>query len=337
MTNVNINTIAHEAGVSRTTVSRVLNDSGYVNEKTKTKVLTVIQKYGYVPSNMARNLSKGRSDAIGVLIPEIANPFFGEILEIIFKRAEEIGLSIICSNSNNDPEEDIKALSAMRNYRINGLVYTPAVDYQDKQQQEQIGELLDGLDAPIVLLDRRLPFYKKADGVFFDNEEAAYQATCAMIRKGHRKVAIINAELNRVLARERQNGYLRALKDFGMPVRDDYIFLGDYSIERSYALSVQCLSMKDRPTAVLTCNNFTSLGFIKALSKMGIVLNKDISCVGFDRLNELEMMGVTFNYIDRNTEKMGRNAIDCLIERLKQPDIAYSDHVIKPELVLRSL
>ena len=70
---------------------------------------------------------------------------------------------------------------------------------------------------------------------------------------------------------------------------------------------------------------------------MGIVLNKDISCVGFDRLNELEMMGVTFNYIDRNTEKMGRNAIDCLIERLKQPDIAYSDHVIKPELVLRSL
>ena len=337
MKNVNINTIAKEAGVSRTTVSRVINESGYVNYKTKLKVREVIQKYGYIPSNMARNLSKGKSDIIGIVIPEIENPFFGEILKVISQKTEENGLSIICFNSNNDPEEDVKALATMRNYRVKGLVYTPAIDYRGDAQQRQISSLLDRLDAPVVILDRRLDFYKKADGVYFDNAGASYQATKSLIEAGHKKIAIINAELDRVLARERQAGYLAALKKYGIPLREDYIFLGDYSIEKSYAFSRNCLSLEDRPTAVLTCNNFTSLGFLKALSETNLTLNRDITCVGFDRLNELEMMGIVFNYIERNTEEMGRKTIEYLMQRLTFPDRPYIDHIIKVKLVLRSL
>lgn len=95
--------------------------------------------------------------------------------------------------------------------------------------------------------------------------------------------------------------------------------------------------MEDRPTAVLTCNNFTSLGFLKALSETNLTLNRDITCVGFDRLNELEMMGIVFNYIERNTEEMGRKTIEYLMQRLTFPDRPYIDHIIKVKLVLRSL
>ena len=102
MKNVNINTIAKEAGVSRTTVSRVINESGYVNYKTKLKVREVIQKYGYIPSNMARNLSKGKSDIIGIVIPEIENPFFGEILKVISQKTEENEAGGISGNHGGD-------------------------------------------------------------------------------------------------------------------------------------------------------------------------------------------------------------------------------------------
>lgn len=105
-----------------------------------------------------------------------------------------------------------------------------------------------------------MDYYKNADGVFFDNFSAAYQATKALIEAGHTNIAIINAELNRVLARERQAGYLKALAEFSLKTKDDYIFLGDYTVETSYELAKKCLTLKDRPTAVLTCNNFTSLG-----------------------------------------------------------------------------
>lgn len=337
MKNINIKSIAQEAGVSRTTVSRVLNNSGYVNIETQKKVDQVIKKYGYTPSAFARYLHKGHSDIIGVLIPEIENPFFGEILKVISREAENHSLSMICFNSNNDGNKDIHALVTMKNYRIKGLIYTPAVDYQTEKERQRISNLLNDIAAPVILLDRKMDYYKNADGVFFDNFSAAYQATKALIEAGHTNIAIINAELNRVLARERQAGYLKALAEFSLKTKDDYIFLGDYTVETSYELAKKCLTLKDRPTAVLTCNNFTSLGFMKAANELGIHLKEDIVCVGFDRLNELEIMGIPFNYIERNTQEMADKAVDFLIKRLAAPERPYSQHVIMPKLVLRNM
>lgn len=337
MENVNISTIAQEAGVSQATVSRVLNNSGYVSIKTKNKVNRAIEKYDYAPSALARSLHKGYSDIIGVLVPEIENPFFGEILKVISLEAEKHSLSMICFNSDNIGDRDLLALATMKNYRIKGLIYTPAVDYQSDLDRKNIAIALDSLNAPIVFLDRRLSFYKNADGVFFDNADAAYQATKALVEAGHKKIAIINAEMDRVLARERQSGYEAALKQSSIPYRDDYVFLGDFSIERSYILAQKCLTMEDRPTAVITCNNFTSLGFLKALSETSLVLNKDITCIGFDCLSELETVGMVFNYIERNTSEMAKMSIDLLLEKLKFPTSPFTEQIIKGDLILHNL
>ena len=122
MKSVNIATIAQEAGVSQTTVSRVLNNSGYVSTDTRDKVNRVIEKYGYTPSALARGLHSGQSDIIGVLIPEIENPFFGELLKIISLEAEKHSLSMICFNSDNNGEKDLRALETMKQYRVRGLI-----------------------------------------------------------------------------------------------------------------------------------------------------------------------------------------------------------------------
>lgn len=129
------------------------------------------------------------------MIPEIENPFFGEILKVISREAENHSLSMICFNSNNDGNKDIHALVTMKNYRIKGLIYTPAVDYQTEKERQRISNLLNDIAAPVILLDRKMDYYKNADGVFFDNFSAAYQATKALIEAGHTNIAIINAEL----------------------------------------------------------------------------------------------------------------------------------------------
>ena len=123
-----IREIAEKAGVSKATVSRVLNASASVNPATREAVMDVIRKYDYTPSSMARILSRSESDMVGVLIPEIENPFFGEILKVVSDTIVQNDLTMICFNSGNQRENDEKALINMRNYRIKGLIYTPAVD-----------------------------------------------------------------------------------------------------------------------------------------------------------------------------------------------------------------
>ena len=169
-----IGDIAKEANVSKTTVSRVLNNSASVDDSTRKKILELIDKYNYVPSTTARNLSKGESSTIGVIIPEIDNPFFGEMLRGIMDTMEQEGLTVMCFNSDDKKEKDEKALAGLRQNGIKGLIYTPAVDYSSDQEQKILKKQLQSLNAPVVVVDRELNFLQNADGVFFHNELAAY-------------------------------------------------------------------------------------------------------------------------------------------------------------------
>lgn len=333
MKKVTINDIAMQAGVSKATVSRVLNNSGPVDTETQKRVLKIIERLDYSPSATARNLSRSESTTIGVLIPEIENPFFGEILREISTVIGENGLTMICFNSGNDPAVDEKYLTTMRDYNVRGVIYTAADDFRGKHEKARIAKLLKDIGAPVVLLDRKPEYLTNVDRVYFDNWQGAYEATKTFIETGHKKIGIINAQLERVLARERQDGYLAALREYGIQEREDYIFIGDYTVETSYQLSKKCLSMEDRPTAILTCNNFTSLGFLKAAREAGVKTPDDISCIGFDRI-DTELLGIEFNYIERNTSTMGRKAIELLMSRMALPHKPHTDAVISPEIVI---
>jgi LacI family transcriptional regulator len=333
---VTITDIAAEAKVSKATVSRVLNDSGSVDPQTRERVSAVIQKRKYSPSATARSLSKRTSSAIGIIVPEIGNPFFGELLKGASEIIDANNLTMICCNSDDSPEKDKRALNMLKEQRVRGLIYTAAVDYSSPEEKNFLTNIIKEIHAPTVLVDREID-YLNVDGVYFDDFKSAYDATMAFIKAGHRKIGLLNALPDRVLPRSRQSGYLQALNDAGIKVNPEYIFNGEYDKKKSYEITKKCLQMPDPPTAMLTCNNFTSMGFLKALYEEGKSIPKDISCIGFDKIEALDIMSINFNYIYRDAFIVGKKAMELLINRMAFPDKAPAKVIVESPMRIKEL
>lgn len=336
MRDLTIRDIARLAGVSKTTVSRVLNKSAAVKDETRKKVLDVIEKGNYSPSEAARSLSKRISNTIGVIVPEVDNPFFGEVLRGITGIMDRYDLTMICCNSDDVAAKDLKALEMLMNHRVRGLIYTPAIDYSSNKEKRLLEKHLREINTPVVLLDRDVKGID-VDAVLFDDTEGVYQATKTLIQAGHEKIAIINATLDRYLARIRHAGYTKAMKEAGLPIENRYQFYGNYRMTKAYLLSKQLLEMEERPTAVLTCNNRTSMGFLKALYERGESIPEDMACIGLDRIEALDIVNNNFNYIKRDALQMGKQAMEMLIDRMAFPDKPRRKVLMETPLVIRKL
>ncbi len=336
--NVTINDIALEVGVSKATVSRVLNGEACVNETTRKKVLEMIEQRKYTPSAVARNLSKQKSDTIGVLIPAVDNVFFGKILRTVIDATYRQNLNLLVFHSDNNAGKEKQAFETLRENRIKGLIFTPAEDYESPGYTEEVQRFLQELNTPVVMVDRNIAGLC-CDSVHFDDEEGVYNATMALIKAGHRKIGIVNAALSRSLPKVRQNGYEKALRETDMEVEERYSFLcnGDYDQEEIYLLSKQLLAMADRPTAVVTCNNSASLGFLQALHERGERIARDIDCIGLDQIEALNIIGMNYNYIVRNEKKIGEQAINLLLDRIAHPNKPIKEIVLSPVLVVNEL
>ena len=196
MSNLTIMDIAREAGVSKATVSRVINNSGAVSPRTKERVLEIIKENKFSPSATARNLSKGTSSAIGFVVPEIDNPFFGEILRGVTEITDKNNLTLICCNTDDEREKDRRALDLFKENRVRGILYTPAVDYTDKKDRKNLIRTFDEINVPVVIMDRNINL-PNVDGVYFNDYQGIYEATKALIGAGHTRIGIINADLEK--------------------------------------------------------------------------------------------------------------------------------------------
>ena len=336
MSNLTIIDIAREAGVSKATVSRVINNSGAVSPKTRERVMSIIAENKFSPSATARNLSKGTSSTIGFVVPEVDNPFFGEVLRGVAEIADKNDLTLICYNSDDNAEKDQRALNLLKEHRVRGILYTPAVDYSGRSERKRLTKMLHELGVPVIIMDRNIR-YSGVDGVYFNDYQGVYDATEALIKAGHTKIGIINGTLDRVLARDRQKGYLDALKQYGITPDERCMFFGDFRATKAYELSKQLLDLDPRPTAVLTCNNRTSLGFLKALHERGQSVPEDISCIGLDKIEALDIIRNPFNYIERDGRKKGQTAVELLISRMAFPDRPKMEVVLETKLVIKKL
>jgi len=331
-----INDIAKEAGVSKATVSRVLNRPETVEEKTRKRVMNIIKKRRYSPSASARNLSRQTSSTVGIVVPEIDNPFFGELLRGASGILDKHNLSMICFNTDDLSDKDRKALQMMKDQRVVGVLYVPAIDYNTSVQKKEINHLIQELHAPTVIMDRNVESLKQYDGVFFDDRKSICEATEILIEAGHRKIGIINATLERVLARTRLAGYQDALKKHGIPFEEKYCYMGNYSMTCSYKVSCQMLESDDCPTAVIACNNRSSMGFLKALREHNLTLS-DIVCIGLDRIEALDIVGNGFNFIRRDAKLVGETAVETLIHRIAFPTDEVRKVYLPHEIVIRKL
>ncbi len=329
-----IKEVAELAGVSKSTVSRVLNNNGYVSEDTRKRIEKVIQESGYSPSAAAITLSKREGSTIGVVIPEIDNSFFGEVLKGITESADKQGFSIICCDTRNDGNRELKALSVLEYQRVRGVIIAPAMGYGDRASVDKLKAALAKLNVPVVVVDRDFD-YSQWDTVYFQNYESGFMATESLIKAGSRKIGIIQGDMQLKIARERYRGYEDAMMAEGLEIPGRFVLKGNFTIEKAYELTKEMLSSGGRPEAMVTCNNRTSIGFIKAMVEQGLAIGKDIAVVGIDKIPLLDDLGFHFSCVSRDTIQMGRMSMQLLVERMKRPDMQRSIWVTPCRLELK--
>lgn len=328
-----INDIAKIAGVSLTTVSRVINKSGYVKDETKERVLKAIKELNYTPSAIARSLSKNVTNTIGVVIPEINNPFYGEVIKGISTVADQYNLNIILCDTNDNIEKEIKALNLLKEQRIRGIIIAPT-SVEDDINSEYL-KTIEQLGIPVVLVDGHVK-YSDFSGVFVDNIKGAYEGTEALIKAGHKKIAIITGRMNSDAAQNRFVGYRKALAINNIPLNEKYVFLGDYGQDSAYMHTKTIAKMEDRPTAIFVCSNKMTLGCVKALHEEGLKTPKDMALIGFDRVDILNSLGLNISFIDGPTMELGIAAMNILVENLSCSENPETKKItLVPKLVLK--
>ena len=330
-----IRDIAERAGVSTSTVSRVINNSGYVGVETRKQVMQVIQENRYAPSAMARGLSRQQSNAIGVVVPQLDIDFFGKILTGVGEVVDAKDLTMILCNSDNNIEKEYRALDTLREQRVRGLLITPEVDYHGIRERRNLQNLLDGLDVPVVMIDRRL-MNPQWDGVYFDNFNGAFLATDALIEGGNRRIGGIISDMKLDLGAKRYEGFLSALQLGDMQPSAEHLKLYDYvlTVEGAYEIVKDMIVRNDLPDAIFLGNGLVAKGFFKAILEKGLQLSRDICCVGFDYIDLLDIVNLNYRYIERNAQSMGRIAMQMLLDRCEQPIHARREHIIPAELIL---
>jgi LacI family transcriptional regulator len=310
-----IREVAKVAGVSNATVSRVINNSSRVTYKTREHVLNVIKQMGYAPNEIARSLSKNETKTIGVVVPDINNPFYGEVIKGVSLLADQNNLNILLCDTNWDTDKEMNSLQMLKDHRIRGIIIGPASD-----SNEFNGEYLftlENLGIPIVLVGGDIK-YSNFDGVFLDNVQGSCDGVSTLIQNGHGKIAIISGPENSMPGRDRLGGYLKAMKINGIEVNENYIYHGNFKLDSGYDITRRILEMEDRPTAIFTCNNMMTLGCIKALSERNLKIPEDMALFGFDEIEMLDIFNMQISVVARPTFEMGRIAMEMLLERFNQ-------------------
>ena len=329
---MNIKVIARATGVSSATVSRVINNSGFVKDETRQKVLDVIKEYNYVPSAVARSLSTQDTSTIGVIIPDIENPFFSSVIRGISDVAEKNNYNILFFGTNETAATEHAFLKTVQSQRLKGVIITPISEF-DMETRDYLTRL-DSIGIPVVLLDRDIKD-TNFDGVFLDNIQSAYEGVESLIKAGHKKIAIITGPNTSKPGKERLLGYKKVMKAYKLDIPAEYIAQGDFKVAKAYNKTEELMALPNPPTAIFTSNNLTTLGCLKYLTEHKIKIGKDISIMSFDDIEILKMIDFKLSVIDRDAKMQGQEAMNILIHRLESKDHSIgSKRVILPHNVI---
>lgn len=331
---ITIKDVAEMAGVSKATVSRVMNNSGYVAAETRRKIENIMEAYNYVPSALAVNLSRQETKTVGVVIPEIGNTFYSDILHGITQAADEQDLSLVLFDTQDNLEKEKRAFRILQQQKVRGIILGPSVDYPETAEGRELLAGLREYSVPIVIIDRdfeNMPW----DAVLYENYQCSYQAALELYQAGNRRLSVITGDMTLKIGRERFEGFRKGVEDCGLKLEEKDIYYGNFLMKRSYELSMELLSQRELPDAVYTCNNMTSLGFLKAVNEKGLEIGQDIAVMGNDRIEMLDILGIPFSCVYRDNYEMGRMALRLLQERIEHPQKARSIRMVPYQVKLK--
>lgn len=317
-----IKDVAKEAGVSISTVSRVLNKK-HVKQQNYEAVMRAIEKFSYKVNNNAQNISTKNTKTIGIMVPTLNYPYFMHIAKHTQKRLKESGYSILLVDNDSDSKTELEELQQLINDNVDGIVVCSATE----TSWPILKEIAENI--PVVLVHSMMEDEGVFDIVNFDGTSAVYTAMQECIKNGHKRVGIIGCDLN-YAGQERIKGYLRVLEDYRVPFREELVKVVEaYDSELGYRAANEFLDMemKERPTLIFASNYDFSRGTIRAINERGLKIPDDISFVGYDIEELLEFYIPKLTMIFEDFEKTGKTIADLILRTLK------NDRKYLPEMI----
>jgi LacI family transcriptional regulator len=323
-----IREVACAAGVSSTTVSHVINETRFVSEVVRTRVLDAIKDLGYQPNVLARSLRRGETRTIGLILPDSANPFFAEIGRCIEAAAFDFDYSVVLCNSEGNLRREQHYTEVLTTKQVDGIVFVAAGDHANS-----LSILLDrGL--PFVLIDRDLPDVK-ADTVLGDNHQGGYLATRHLLALGHRQIGCISGPSNVTPSAQRVTGYRQALTEVALPIEESLILRGNFHPESGWAAASKLLRRPTPPTAIFACNDLMAIGVIRAAADAGRRIPEDLAVVGFDDIELSAFTAPPLTTVRQPTTDMGRRAVKLLTDRISSRELPHRREILPPTLTIR--
>lgn len=325
---VTIRDVARDANVSKSTVSLVIKGSPLVSPETAEVVRAAAKRLGYVYNRTAANLRTQRTQTVGLIASDIANPFFAELFTAIADKLEGEGIVVMLANTAEDPERQRRAITTFLEHNVDGLFISPA----KHARPEHLGPLLtSGL--PTVFVNRYIPGVA-ANYVGADNVVGAGMATERLIAGGHSRIAFVGGGPGATSTSERTEGFTRALRKHGL-VADPALFINSDGTRRGGYLSAKRLiSLPDPPTAAFCHNDVIALGVLLGLQAEGIRPGRDFAVFGFDDVSEASLSTPALSTVCMPPDVVGRRAVDFFIHKGSDWDTVETV-LIAPKLAVR--
>jgi LacI family transcriptional regulator len=320
--------VARESGVSVFTVSAVVNKKSHVGKGLRERVEAAIRKLNYRPNLIARSLANQRTHTIGMIVPDIGNPFFPLVVRGAEDAAQKHGYNLLLCNSDDSLDKEEKAIELLLSKRVDGILLTKAAgDFRP-----QLRQMIKEVDIPFVLVMRTYPKLTK-DAVLTDDYHGAYEAVSHLARAGRKRIALISGPLKVSNAKERWQGFHDALKAEGLPYKEDLVIEGDYRLESGFRAGHSLFSR--RPDGIYVANHLMTIGLLQAAEEMGLRCPEDFGLVSFDDYPWLGIFRPRLTTVELPKHQLGTEAAELLIKRITGDDSKPVVRKLQPELRIR--
>ena len=308
----------------------MVNKTRFVSEELIKKVEKAIEDLNYTPNQLATGLRQKKTGTIGVIVSDISIPFYSSFVKEVEEVLSPLNYSIIMGSSFYNPEKESKILASMRAKRVDGIMLFPETD-----TSKEIDRIVKS-GIPVVTIERKIPG-SSIDGVYVDNEKAAYKATEYLIDNGHRVIAFIDRLIDKSHSVDRRNGFMKAMKDNNIKIEKDYFIRGGFTYEDGYRNAKTILNKLPKVTAILTFGDMSAVGAIKAINEMSLEVPKDISVIGHIDMSISRYVSPTLTTIKYPVQNMAKNAAKILFIRInKKSDIKLIKNIILTlDLIIR--
>ncbi|MBD2869317.1 LacI family DNA-binding transcriptional regulator [Paenibacillus arenilitoris] len=321
--------VAREAGVSIATVSKVINSKGKISEERRREIFAIMERLQYQPSVIASALTGKHTYTLGLLIPDIANPFFGEVARAVEDRGHQLGYSVIICSTDNKDERIEQYLSVLKQKRVDGIMIGTGMGNADT-----LRELRGAM--PVVAIGRELPAVP-VHAVVADDRQGGRSAAEHLLLLGHRRMAVLSEGMAVSSSRDRLHGFRQKLEEEGVPLPERHVRPCKHRIEHAKREAAVMLEGSDRPTAIFCCNDLLAVGALQAAKEAGIKVPGELSVVSFDNTVLASVTDPPLTSVAQPMERIGAAAVDLLLEQFGQGAAPARRRVtLRTELVVRA-